>query len=333
MRPIALEANQPPQRFYRGGERIAGFRGAATAEDFTPEDWIGSTTALFGDPAVGPTRLPGGEKLSDAVVADPVAWLGAAHVARWGSDTGLLVKLLDAGERLPVHVHPDSTFGREHLGLGHGKAEAWTMLADADVHLGFTRAITRAELARWVRDQDVERMLGAMNPVAVHAGDSIFVPPGLPHAIGEGAFLVEVQEPTDLSILLEWRDFRLDGERDGHLRLGFDTALTAVDVSAWDAERVSGLVMRGASRTGSLLPAAADPFFRMERFDVDGVAQLDPGFSVVVVTDGHGTLAGSAENATPVSIAAGATLLTPHAAGGLKVAGKVTLLRCRPAAA
>ncbi len=331
MRPIALEANQPADRFYRGGERIARFRGATSSVAFTPEDWVGSTTALFGNPAVGPTRLPGGERLADAVAADPVAWLGAAHVARWGSDTGLLVKLLDAGERLPVHVHPDSEFGREHLGLTHGKAEAWTMLADADVHLGFSRTIDHVELAGWIHDQDVERMLGAMNLVSVHAGDSVFVPPGLPHAIGEGALLVEVQEPTDLSILLEWRDFRLDGERDGHLGLGFGTALAAVDVSGWDAERLAGLVARGATRTGSLLPAAADPFFRVERFEVDGVVRLDPGFSVVVVTDGSGTLTGS--DGSSLEIAAGVTLLTPHAAGELEVAGRLTLLRCRPAAA
>ena len=331
MRPIALEANQPAQRFYRGGERIAHFRGAATSIAFTPEDWVGSTTGLFGNPAVGPTLLPGGERLADAVAANPESWLGAAHVARWGSDTGLLVNFLDAGERLPVHVHPDSAFGRKHLGLTHGKAEAWTMLADADVHLGFSRDIDPAELAGWVLDQDVERMLEAMNTVRAHVGDSVFVPPGLPHAIGEGALLVEVQEPTDLSIVLEWRDFRLNGERDGHLGLGFGTALAAVDVSAWDAKRLAGLIVRGASRTGSLLPAEADPFFRVERFEVNGVARLDTGFSVVVVTDGSGALTGS--GGSPLAIAAGSTLLTPYAAGELDVAGRLTLLRCRPAVA
>jgi len=325
VRPIALEANQPADRFYRGGERIARFRGATGAAEFTPEDWVGSTTSLFGDDSVGLTLLPRGETLADAVAADPVAWLGPEHVARWGSDTSLLVKLLDAGERLPVHVHPDAGFGAEHLGVQHGKAEAWTMLDDAEVYVGFSREVTADELVRWVRDQDVEQMLAAMNPLTLRAGDSLFVPARVPHAIGAGALLLEVQEPTDLSILLEWRDFRLDGERDGHLGLGFGTALDAVDRSAWHGDRLAGLVARGLRRTGSLLPPAADRYFRVERIEVDGTSILDAGYSVIVVTDGQGTLAG-------LPVHAGVTALTPHAVGRLEVAGQLTLLRCRPPA-
>ena len=40
----------------------------------------------------------------------------------------------------------------------------------------------------------------------------VLVPAGVLHAIGEGVLLVELQEPEDLSILLEWRGFELDGD-------------------------------------------------------------------------------------------------------------------------
>ncbi|WP_231560250.1 hypothetical protein [Microbacterium hominis] len=40
-----------------------------------------------------------------------------------------LVKLLDAGQRLPVHAHPDDAFAAAHLGRAHGKAEAWYILS------------------------------------------------------------------------------------------------------------------------------------------------------------------------------------------------------------
>ena len=36
-----------------------------------------------------------------------------------------LVKLLDAGQRLPVHAHPDGHFAQTHVAAAHGKAEAW----------------------------------------------------------------------------------------------------------------------------------------------------------------------------------------------------------------
>src|SRR3712207_7675257 len=39
-------------------------------------------------------------------------------------------------------------------------------------------------------------------------GDAIFVPAGTPHAIGDGVLIVELQEPSDMSVLLEWEGFR-----------------------------------------------------------------------------------------------------------------------------
>lgn len=50
------------------------------------------------------TRLADGELLAEAIKRDPLSWLGATHVQRYGSNT--LLKLLDAGQRLPVHAHP-----------------------------------------------------------------------------------------------------------------------------------------------------------------------------------------------------------------------------------
>ena len=122
--------------------------------------------------------------------------------------------------------------------------------------------------------QDAEAMLGAMRELPVVAGDAVFVPAGAPHAIGEGILMVEVQEPTDLSVLLEWDGFELS-EDEGHLDLGWDTALGALDRSAWDEARVEALRGPGAGR--SMLPPAADAWFRAER--VRGGDELDAGFS------------------------------------------------------
>ena len=126
--PIVLPSNRPADRFYRGGRRITDLRGDAPAKDHEPEDWVASTTHVFGQPGVGETVLPDGTPLRVAVEADPVGWLGEAHVAAFGADTKLLTKLLDAGQRLPVHAHPDGAFAQAHLGHAHGKAEAWVIL-------------------------------------------------------------------------------------------------------------------------------------------------------------------------------------------------------------
>jgi mannose-6-phosphate isomerase len=325
--PIALTSNQPPDRFYAGGEQIARFRGSPWLGGNVPEDWVGATTTLHGEQTLGLSVLPDGRFLRDAVAADPVAWLGPEHVARFGADTMLLTKLLDAGQRLPVHVHPDRAFAARHLGRAHGKTEAWVILRGGTVHLGLQRSLPRDEVRRLVRDQDVEPLLSAMHRVDVAPGDAVLVPAGMPHAIGEGVFLVEVQEPEDLSVLMEWRGFAIDGEREGHLGLGFDLALEAADLEACSAEQIGALVRRGAG-SGPVLPEQAADFFRVDRV-ADG-AVLEAGLGVVVVTAGRGRLrAQDGGTGTPVS--SGQTVLVPHGAGALLLEGDdVDVLWCRP---
>ncbi|PWD50108.1 carbohydrate kinase [Serinibacter arcticus] len=335
MHPIVLAANQPADRFYRGGERIAAFRAggadlAVVARPTTglaiPEDWIGSLTTVFGESELGLTRLPSGELLRDAVEADPVAWLGLAHAAVRGCDPALLVKLLDAGQRLPVHAHPDVAFAEGMLGLAHGKTEAWIALAPATVHLAFARDVTAEQLARWVADQDTAAMLGAMHTLPMAAGDAVLVPAGLPHAIGEGALVVELQEPTDLSILLEWSGFAIDGAALGHLGLGFDVALAAVDRRGWSEDEVAALVRSRAGTVGPLLPGA-EAFFRADR--LHGGDGWEAGLAVAVVVAGHGEIV---TDGAVTAVRSGETALVPHAAGDVALRGDLTVLLARPPA-
>jgi mannose-6-phosphate isomerase len=203
----------------------------------------------------------------------------------------------------------------------HGKAEAWVLLSACTVHLGFTRDVATDELRRWVAEQDTERMLDAMNPLTVQAGDTVLVPPGVAHAVGEGAFLVEVQEPTDLSLLIEFEGFAVDGPRDGHLGLGFDLALQCVERSAL----VTDPLVRRAPADGELLPAGAAPYF-----SVDGLQRRTdwlPGFAVLVVLEGQGELVTSGSR---TALRRGSTVLVPYAAGEAQLLGDVRLLRCRP---
>ena len=87
------------------------------------------------------------------------------------TETGVLVKLLDAGQRLPLHVHPDRRFANAHLASPYGKTEAWVIVSaepDAYVHLGFARDVEAAELAGWVAGQKIDEMLAATNRIPMH---------------------------------------------------------------------------------------------------------------------------------------------------------------------
>jgi len=311
VKPQALPPNVLTH-FYAGGARIARFRGIELASDHMPEEWIGAVNTTFGATGDrGLSRLQDGTLVRDAIGADPGAWLGADHVARFGSDPALLTKLLDAGQRLPVHFHPGRELAHEHLGLDHGKTEAWIILEaepGASVHVGFRQDADEATVREWMRAQDSAAMLAALHELPVQAGDVIHVPAGTPHSIGAGILLAELQEPTDLSINLEWAGFDLD-EDGSHLGLGWDTALSALNRAAF------------AGRIARVLPPEAAPFFRAER--VAGGETLDPGFSVLLGLEGGGELAG-------LPVRRGSAILIPHAAGALALTGDVTALRCRP---
>ena len=322
-----LDANQPPERFYRGGAKIDHFRGTAKGPDFRPEDWVGSTTTLAGEKRLGLSRLRDGRLLADAIAADPLTWLGPEHVATFGVSTMLLVKLLDAGQRLPVHAHPDDAFSAAHLHRPFGKAEAWYILDGGIVHLGLRQDVDRHRLANLVDWQDTTALLGLLHEREVESGDVVYVPPGELHAVGARVFLLELQQPEDLSILLEWHGFALDGAQDGHLGLGFDLALQAVttqvrspqDVDRWSLPAAEG---------DSILPADSEQYFRLERHVVDGRVVVDPGFAIIVVEDGElklSTAAGSSRRARR-----GGTIAVPHAEGAIKATGSGTILVCRP---
>jgi mannose-6-phosphate isomerase len=325
MEPIPLPANQPADRFYRGGLRISDFRSEPPAAAFTPEDWVASTTSVRGHSPIGMTRLPGGELLADAIAHDPLGWLGPEHVERFGDDTMLLVKLLDAGQRLPIHAHPDGEFAAKHLAAAHGKAEAWYILTPGTVHLGLLEDIDPAELLDLVETQQTGRMLDLMHSIDVEPHDTVYVPPGLLHAIGAGILLAEVQEPEDLSILLEWTGFDLDGAADGHLGLGFELALAAVETVGRSRDQVLSLVRRIDS-DGPVLPAASAEFFRLDQVSAD--RELPAGLAVLIALAGSMTL--TTKGGSVVDLVRGTTTLVPFGAGTMRLAGDGTVLVARP---
>jgi mannose-6-phosphate isomerase len=296
-------------RFYSGGALLGRLRGEPEEDGSFPEDWVGSVTAASNpgrdEPEAGLSRVADGPLLRDLIDEDPEAWLGARHLERFGTSTGLLVKLLDAGERLPVHAHPGRAFAREHLGSQFGKTEAWIVLAtreeSSEVWLGLREAVEHERYREWIERQDSDALLGALNRVPVSAGDVVYVAAGTPHAIGAGALIAELQEPTDFSIVAEWEGFPID-PADAHLGIGWELALKAFDL---------------APRAVELgLPAEAGAFFW-----ADELPEPAGRFAILIVLEGEGELAGEA-------VRAGDAFAVAASTGELELSGDLRVLRC-----
>jgi mannose-6-phosphate isomerase len=257
------------------------------------------------EPDEGLSRLDDGTLLRDAIAADPEGWLGRAHLARFGETTGLLVKLLDAAERLPVHAHPDRSFAQAHFGSPFGKTEAWIVVAtrdgSAEVWLGLRESVDATTYRGWIDAQDGDTLLDSLNRVRVRAGDVVYVPGGVPHAIGAGVLIAEVQEPTDYSIVCEWSGFPIEPE-DSHLGLGWDTALGALDLEAHEPVLT--------------LPDEARTFFW-----ADETVEPAGRFAVLLVLEGVGAIDG--QEARP-----GDRFAVPAAAEALEASGSLRVLRC-----
>jgi mannose-6-phosphate isomerase len=333
--PVPLGPNyakHSPQ--YVGGGGIARFRGIEATAPVSPEDWVASTTTRFGADESGLTRLADGRLLRDAIEADPLGYLGDEHVAAFGSNAGVLVKLLDSANRLGVHLHPSDDFARRHLNCDYGKTEAWIVLGTAgtegEVWLGFTREVGKDELAQWRATQAVDEMLAHLHHVTVKEGSAVLVPAGVPHAIGAHVLVLELQQPTDFSITIERRV--QPGEAPGSggdLGLGAELAMTAVDREAWSQERVGHLIGPGVGAPGPILPLSADPYFRTALVSGGQDSRLEPGFSVVVGVGGAGALAGGRSGGS-IAIRRGSTVLVPYGAGATTVTGDVDVVVCRP---
>jgi mannose-6-phosphate isomerase len=332
--PLLLPPN-PVDRFYHGGEGIDKLRGVVNPEGTSaPEDWIGSTTTSLGSDREGLSVLADGRVLRDAISTDRIGYLGAEHVERWGSNPGVLVKLLDAGQRLAAHYHPGRAFARAHLSSPYGKTEAWIILSaepGAHMHLGLREPIDRAVLERWVREQDSDEILAALNVVPVSVGDVLFVPAGTIHTIGAGITLVELQEPTDMSVVLEWQRYDVTGGEE-NLYLGWEVVLAAADTEVSEPFPGDALRAPATSSATRLLPVAADPYFRAERIELGGPElTLEPSFSVLIALEGELSIA--CERQAQLRLTPGQSALIPHGAGVITLAGRGSGIRCLPPAA
>ena len=320
--------------FYRGGNRIGKLR-KGPGGPMRPEEWIASTTTRFGEKVNGLSVLTNGKLLRDEVMNDPQHWLGSDHVKKYGSSTEILVKLLDPDQRLPVHYHPDRKFAADKLDLVHGKTEAWIILdapSGAKVGVGFNRKMSKAEVAELVSKHDSQGLLDSLMFLEVSAGDVVFVPAGVPHAIEAGIFVLELQEPTDLSILLEWDGFAVDGDKDGHLDLGYEVALDALRLEPLSVQEISQIITRFDKEKNTsqrIFNSIADDFFRADYLSGDN-AVLDAGFGILLILEGSGKLEFSDSNTLQVE--AGDAVVIANAAGSFTLRGATGIISRPPLA-
>ena len=308
-------------RTYLGGRILDEMEAKASPEDsHFPEDWIGSTTV-----AVNPGETSENDGLATVSVDGSEVFLrglfeqygeellGPEHLARYGPDARFLLKFLDSSIRLHIQCHPDVSFARKHLGVNNGKTEAYVILkiredvADPFIYFGFQKSISREEFKRAILEQDVPGILAPFERIPVKEGDIFIVPGGLPHAIGAGVFMVEIMEPTDLTVRFEFeREGIVLPESARFMNRDVDFALDMVDFTALSIAELKRRLFISDFRTRALSDESWEDIlidethtdcFRVGKWRIhDDVVVRHDGFYYAIVLAGHGRLsAGDAE--------------------------------------
>jgi mannose-6-phosphate isomerase len=171
----------------------------------SPDKPIGEAWVVYECNPVASGPLAG-RTLAEVAAERGAALVGKQAFERTGTRFPLLIKLLDCADWLSIQVHPNDEQAIRMEGPGQfGKTEAWHVLeADEGASLiaGVKPGTSAAELSQAIRSGNIE-------PYAlyhtVHAGDTIFMPAGLMHALGPGLLLYEVQQTSDLTYrVFDW---------------------------------------------------------------------------------------------------------------------------------
>jgi len=213
-KPIKL-ATSRAWRTYLGGSMISKLHGVPGEDDHFPEEWLMSVVAARNSGrehiVEGISRVEAtGQTLAELIDASPSELLGVHHTDKYGKSLGVLVKLLDAAERLTLQVHPTRECAKKLFDSEFGKAECWHIIGEREIkgekpciYIGFKEGITREHWKHCFDEQDIPAMLDCLHRIEVKTGDTFIIRGGVPHGIGAGCFLVEIQEPTDYTVRTE----------------------------------------------------------------------------------------------------------------------------------
>lgn len=304
-----------------GGNRMKEGFGFETEGDNIAEAWMlsahkdGPSTVVGGEDD-GKTLLSVVEKYGKSVLGTKCADL---------PDFPLLVKFIDARDRLSVQVHPENEYARR-VENDNGKTEAWYILdcdEGAELIYGFNGDLTKDECRAAIENGT---LLEKCNRVAVKPGDVCFIPAGTLHAIGAGILLAEVQQSSNVTYRVF--DYNRVGKDGKQRELHVDKALDVVHLNKPARDfSAQGEVENINGGTQQLL--ASCEYFSMTALVIDGATVRtadETSFVSLLVTDGNGSLSDATQT---ISLQKGSCLFVPANHGDFTLAGNMKIVEIR----
>jgi len=227
----------------------------------------------------------------------------------------LLVKIIDAKDKLSIQVHPNDDYARVHENGSLGKTECWYVMdcpENAELVIGHN-AKTREELKEMVYAGRYEELI---RRVPVKKGDFIQIVPGTIHAITEGMLILETQQSSDVT----YRVYDYGRLVDGKLRPIHVEQSIAVTLVPDESDK------KGIHHAQNLAPnvlheLVSCEYYRVWKLDVNGEVRLEQShpFLLVSVISGNGEM-----NGRPLK--RGDHLILPAGFGEIHFSGEMELI-------
>ena len=327
-------------RTYSGGKYLDILEHKSSPSDsHFPEDWIASTIKATNigrenivDEGYSKVEIQGRSfTLKDLFQQFPHELLGDDHFVKFGPNTQVLTKLLDSAVRLHIQAHPTISFSKKHLNSNSGKTEAYVILSVREeisapyVFIGFQHPASKKEFREAVHKQDIPRLLSCFDKIPVAPGDVFIVPGGLPHAIGEGILMIEIMEPTDFVVRLEFdRGGYVLPEQSRFMGRDIDFALEMINFNAISSDEIKQqlfcypeiITVQEKSVEYKVIDMQKTPCFSVNKLDVHKrYKKKADSFYIGVVSKGNGRIDSELQH---VEVRAGDKFFIPKKTGELQ---------------
>ncbi len=215
-----------------GGTRLRDVLNKKIKNDKAGESW--EISGYPGDVSKVKNGFLSGNSLEEIIEVYMGDLVGDKIFEQFGTLFPLLIKFIDANDRLSVQVHPDDELAEKQFS-SYGKTEMWYIIdseKNAELISGFNQPVDAAKYQLHLNQKTLDQIL---NKETVATGDTFFLPAGRIHAIGAGILLAEIQQTSDVTLRVYDYD-RLDNK--GKPReLHTEKALEAIDFNPADSYR------------------------------------------------------------------------------------------------
>lgn len=251
-----------------------------------------------------------GMKLSELIEKEGRRVVGDALVGR---RFPLLLKILDAHDKLSIQVHPDDEYAKRENELG--KTEAWYVLdvyEDAKLVLGTKDGVSKEEILEGASNGHLEPYL---NIVEAKKGSVYFIKSGLLHAM-KNVMIMEIQQSSDVT----YRVYDYNRGREIHP----EQAIEVLDLSI-EAGVSRGLRLEGESCQKTYY--CYDKNFSLEKYDIDGRVEEESDrerFYIFSCIEGGGKIVA---NGYEEKLDVGESVLIPAYLGRYELSGRMKCLK------